>query len=130
MIKNFVYPVADTAGKQVGDFGLVLNGAPKLSQYAFGILFDLQYVLKFIEENHERFFSMQVFHQGQHLGIGIGLQLHHGIEAHRGFAGNRVESQLYPLATEQVEIDLDDGVKVNYPNFHKALKKVAMVSKK
>ena len=30
---------------------------------------------------------------------------------------------LYPLATEQVEIDLDDGVKVNYPKFGAALKK-------
>jgi type II restriction/modification system DNA methylase subunit YeeA len=29
---------------------------------------------------------------------------------------------LYPLATEQVEIDLDDGVKVNYPKFGAALK--------
>ncbi len=31
---------------------------------------------------------------------------------------------LYPLATEQVEIDLDDGVKVNYPKFSAALKKI------
>ena len=31
---------------------------------------------------------------------------------------------LYPLATEQVEIDLDDGVKVNYNKFGAALKKV------
>ena len=31
---------------------------------------------------------------------------------------------LYPLATEQVEIDLDDGVKVNYNKFGSALKKV------
>ncbi|MCC5808695.1 MAG: BREX-1 system adenine-specific DNA-methyltransferase PglX [Opitutales bacterium] len=31
---------------------------------------------------------------------------------------------LYPLATEQVEIDLDDGVKVNYPKFGKALRKI------
>ncbi len=31
---------------------------------------------------------------------------------------------LYPLATEQKEIDLDDGVKVNYPKFGKALKKI------
>ena len=30
---------------------------------------------------------------------------------------------LYPLATEQVEIDLDDGVKANYPKFGAALKK-------
>ena len=35
---------------------------------------------------------------------------------------------LYPLATEQVEIDLDDGVKVNYPKFGKALKKIAGLS--
>jgi hypothetical protein len=32
---------------------------------------------------------------------------------------------LYPLATEQLEIDLDDGVKVNYPKFGQALKKIA-----
>lgn len=31
---------------------------------------------------------------------------------------------LFPLAQQQVEIDLDDGVKVNYNNFGKALKKV------
>ena len=31
---------------------------------------------------------------------------------------------LYPLATRQVSIDLDDGVKVNYRKFGKALKKV------
>ena len=31
---------------------------------------------------------------------------------------------LYPLAAQQVAIDLDDGVKVNYPKFGKALKKV------
>ena len=31
---------------------------------------------------------------------------------------------LYPLATRQVEIDLDDGVKVNYPKLGAALKKV------
>jgi len=37
---------------------------------------------------------------------------------------------LYPLATEQVEIDLDDGVKVNYPKLGKALKKIAGVSGK
>jgi len=35
---------------------------------------------------------------------------------------------LYPLATQQVEIDLDDGVKVNYPKFGKALKKVTGLS--
>lgn len=32
---------------------------------------------------------------------------------------------LYPLASKQVEIDLDDGVKVNYPKFGAALKKIA-----
>jgi len=37
---------------------------------------------------------------------------------------------LYPLATEQREIDLDDGVKVNYPKLGKALKKIAGVSGK
>jgi len=31
---------------------------------------------------------------------------------------------LYPLATEQVDIDLDDGVKQNYPKLGKALKQV------
>lgn len=31
---------------------------------------------------------------------------------------------LYPLATEQVEIDLDDGVRANYPKFGTALKKI------
>src|SRR5699024_3997007 len=31
---------------------------------------------------------------------------------------------LYPLATQQVVIDLDDGVKVNYPKFGTALKKI------
>jgi len=31
---------------------------------------------------------------------------------------------LYPLATQQVEIDLDDGVKVNYPKLGAALKKI------
>jgi type II restriction/modification system DNA methylase subunit YeeA len=31
---------------------------------------------------------------------------------------------LYPLATQQIEIDLDDGVKVNYNKFGKALKKI------
>lgn len=31
---------------------------------------------------------------------------------------------LYPLATEKIEIDLDDGVKVNYPKFGNALKKI------
>jgi type II restriction/modification system DNA methylase subunit YeeA len=31
---------------------------------------------------------------------------------------------LYPLATQQIEIDLDDGVKVNYAKFGAALKKI------
>jgi hypothetical protein len=31
---------------------------------------------------------------------------------------------LYPLATQQIEIDLDDGVKVNYLKFGAALKKI------
>ena len=31
---------------------------------------------------------------------------------------------MYPLATEQIAIDLDDGVKVNYPRFGAALKKI------
>ncbi len=31
---------------------------------------------------------------------------------------------LYPLATKQLPIDLDDGVKVNYPKFGAALKKI------
>jgi hypothetical protein len=35
---------------------------------------------------------------------------------------------LYPLATRQVEIDLDDGVLVNYNKFGKALKKVTGLS--
>ncbi|MCA0378131.1 MAG: BREX-1 system adenine-specific DNA-methyltransferase PglX [Actinobacteria bacterium] len=32
---------------------------------------------------------------------------------------------LYPLASQQVAIDLDDGVKVNYPKFYPALRKIA-----
>ncbi|MFK7848526.1 MAG: BREX-1 system adenine-specific DNA-methyltransferase PglX [Rhodothermales bacterium] len=35
---------------------------------------------------------------------------------------------LFPLAQEQIEIDLDDGVKANYPKFGKALKKVTGLS--
>lgn len=31
---------------------------------------------------------------------------------------------LYPLATQQITIDLDDGVKINYPKFGAALKKI------
>lgn len=36
---------------------------------------------------------------------------------------------LYPLATEKKEIDLDDGVKANYPMFGRALKKITGLSK-
>jgi hypothetical protein len=32
---------------------------------------------------------------------------------------------LYPLATKQIVIDLDDGVKANYPKFYPALKNIA-----
>jgi hypothetical protein len=32
---------------------------------------------------------------------------------------------LYPLASQQIEIDLDDGVKVNYPKFGAALQKIS-----
>ena len=32
---------------------------------------------------------------------------------------------LYPLASQQIAIDLDDGVKANYPKFYPALKKIA-----
>ncbi|MFI3194776.1 MAG: hypothetical protein QX195_03040 [Methylococcaceae bacterium] len=32
---------------------------------------------------------------------------------------------LYPLATQQLDIDPDDGVKVNYPKFGAALKKIS-----
>ena len=35
---------------------------------------------------------------------------------------------MYPLAAEQIEIDLDDGVKANYPKFGRALKKIAGLS--
>ena len=31
---------------------------------------------------------------------------------------------LYPLASQNIEIDLDDGVKANYPKFGDALKKI------
>ena len=30
----------------------------------------------------------------------------------------------YPLASENIEIDLDDGVKANYPKFYPALKRI------
>jgi len=36
---------------------------------------------------------------------------------------------LYPLATQRVEIDLDDGVKANYPKFGTALKKITGLSR-
>ena len=32
---------------------------------------------------------------------------------------------LYPLATQRIVIDLDDGVKANYPKFYPALKSIA-----
>ena len=35
---------------------------------------------------------------------------------------------IYPLATQRLEIDLDDGVKQNYPKFGKALAKVPGLS--
>ena len=35
---------------------------------------------------------------------------------------------LYPLAGQKIEIDLDDGVKHNYPLFGKALKKITGLS--
>ena len=35
---------------------------------------------------------------------------------------------LYPLATQRIEIDLDDGVKVNYPKFGAALKPIKGLS--
>ncbi|MGV0111929.1 BREX-1 system adenine-specific DNA-methyltransferase PglX, partial [Arthrobacter sp. CP30] len=34
------------------------------------------------------------------------------------------QSVLYPLATERIDIDLDDGVKTNYPKFGTALRKI------
>ena len=41
---------------------------------------------------------------------------------------NYEDEVLYPLAAQRLEIDLDDGVKVNYKKFGKALKKVAGLS--
>ena len=35
---------------------------------------------------------------------------------------------LYPLATQRIEIDLDDGVKVNYSKFGRALQKITGLS--
>ncbi len=37
---------------------------------------------------------------------------------------------LYPLSTERIEIDLDDGVKANYRKFGTALRKVAALERK
>ena len=37
---------------------------------------------------------------------------------------------LYPLAQQQISIDLDDGVKVNYCKFGKALKKITGLESK
>jgi uncharacterized protein (DUF885 family) len=37
---------------------------------------------------------------------------------------------LYPLASQKIEIDLDDGVKINYNKLGKAVKKVAGLSNK
>jgi hypothetical protein len=42
--------------------------------------------------------------------------------------GRYEDEVLYPLATHQVNIDLDDGVKVNYNKFGSALKKVTGLS--
>jgi type II restriction/modification system DNA methylase subunit YeeA len=38
------------------------------------------------------------------------------------------EAVLYDLATRNIEIDLDDGVKTNYPKFGNALKKISGLS--
>jgi hypothetical protein len=35
---------------------------------------------------------------------------------------------IFPLAQQKIEIDLDDGVKANYPKFGTALKKIAGLS--
>jgi hypothetical protein len=35
---------------------------------------------------------------------------------------------LFPLATQKIEIDLDDGVKVNYPKFGAALRPIKGLS--
>ena len=35
---------------------------------------------------------------------------------------------LYPLATQQIEIDLDDGVRINYPKLGTALKNIPGLS--
>lgn len=39
--------------------------------------------------------------------------------------GDYEHDVLYPLASQQIAIDLDDGVKANYPKFYPALKKIA-----
>ena len=36
---------------------------------------------------------------------------------------------MYPLAQQNIEIDLDDGVKTNYVKFGKALEKIAGLDK-
>jgi len=46
-----------------------------------------------------------------------------------GSASSRDKTAAYPLATQRIEIDLDDGVKVNYNKFGKALKKIKGLSK-
>ena len=33
---------------------------------------------------------------------------------------------IFPLASQRIEIDLDDGVKVNYPKFGAALKSIGI----
>ena len=32
---------------------------------------------------------------------------------------------IFPLASQRIEIDLDDGVKTNYPQFGQSLKKIS-----
>lgn len=39
--------------------------------------------------------------------------------------GDYEHDVLYPLATQQIAIDLDDGVRANYPKFYPALRKIA-----
>jgi len=47
----------------------------------------------------------------------------------RNRPGSNIPSEiLFPLAVQQIEIDLDDGVKVNYNKFGVALKKVPGLS--
>ncbi len=50
-------------------------------------------------------------------------ELRADFEAHRCHQ-DTISVVRYPLTTEQVEIDLDDGVKVNYPKLGAALKKI------